>query len=389
MSIIEPIFLHSSWRTGGTALLQAFSGLAGVTTYMDPLNKSLIDVNTAINGDSSGWDSNHPKNLKYFASYIELYKNGSLPNYPNMQEFRFRNSEESFKSDLFLYLSNLIGYASKKGETSIIKFEQMEGHVSWLREKFPSAIQIGVIRDGNDQYLSWLEQTALGNESFFDSAKELIQGDPDFFKQNSEISLFSKQDLFQTYYNGIKRVRHELDFCVDIYRESLQEINEKIAQLQFKTTTSHTILQRGFANLSEIDERPNFEFKFKRLVDRTVLLTQQRDELTQQRDELTQQRDELTQQRDELTQQRDELTQQRDELTQQRDELTQQRDELAAKFDGAVAERDRITQALTAERDQIAADRDAANAQLEAVVNSRIWRFTKFYRESRLRRPKR
>jgi hypothetical protein len=105
--------------------------------------------------------------------------------------------------------------------------------------------------------------------------------------------------------------------------------------------------------------------------------------------EFTQKLDELTQQRDELTQQRDELTQQRDELTQQRDELTQQRDELIAELGAAVAERDRIAQALTSERDQIEADRDAANAKLEAVVNSRIWRFTKFYRESRLRRPKR
>jgi hypothetical protein len=97
---------------------------------------------------------------------------------------------------------------------------------------------------------------------------------------------------------------------------------------------------------------------------------------------------EFTSKLDELTQQRDELTQQRDELTQQRDELTQQRDELIIELGMSVAEQDQIAQALTSERDQIAADRDAANAQLEAVVNSRIWRFTKFYRESRLRRPK-
>ncbi len=90
-----------------------------------------------------------------------------------------------------------------------------------------------------------------------------------------------------------------------------------------------------------------------------------------------------------LLKQRDELTQQRDELTQQRDELTQQRDELTAELSKMVAERERITHALTSERDQIAVDRDSANTKLEAVVNSRIWRFTKFYRESGLRKPKR
>jgi FkbM family methyltransferase len=82
-----------------------------------------------------------------------------------------------------------------------------------------------------------------------------------------------------------------------------------------------------------------------------------------------------------------ELNQLRDALTQQCDELAQQCDELTAELGIAVAERGRITQALTLERDQIAADRDAVNAKLAAVVNSRIWRFTKFYRESRLRKP--
>ena len=41
-----------------------------------------------------------------------------------------------------------------------------------------------------------------------------------------------------------------------------------------------------------------------------------------------------------------------------------------------------------AERDKIAADRDSATAKLETVVNSRIWRFTKFYREARSHNPK-
>ncbi|CAN2173791.1 Sulfotransferase [Candidatus Nanopelagicaceae bacterium] len=62
-------------------------------------------------------------------------------------------------------------------------------------------------------------------------------------------------------------------------------------------------------------------------------------------------------------------TQQRDELTQQRDELTQQRDE------------------LTKQRDNLISERDAAAGALSAVVNSRIWRFTKLYRKLRSRKP--
>ena len=57
ISNIQPIFLHSSWRTGGTALRKAFSAAEGVTTYKDPLNKGLIDVNNAMKVDCSNRDS--------------------------------------------------------------------------------------------------------------------------------------------------------------------------------------------------------------------------------------------------------------------------------------------------------------------------------------------
>jgi hypothetical protein len=67
----------------------------------------------------------------------------------------------------------------------------------------------------------------------------------------------------------------------------------------------------------------------------------------------------------------------------ERDVETAQRDELTSELSTAVVERDLIIQALTSERDRIAAKRDAETAKLEAVVNSRIWKLSKFYREAR------
>ncbi len=132
---------------------------------------------------------------------------------------------------------------------------------------------------------------------------------------------------------------------------------------------------------------PNSPFYNPSLIDANLQEKELR--LTEVKAELSNSKRDLNLISDELNQLRDALTQERDALTQERDALTQERDELTTELGIAVAERERITHALTLERDQIAVDRDSANTKLEAVVNSRIWRFTKFYRESRLRKPKR
>ena len=98
------------------------------------------------------------------------------------------------------------------------------------------------------------------------------------------------------------------------------------------------------------------------LQEKELRLTEVTAELSNSKRDLNLISDELNQLRDALTQERDELTQQRDELTQQRDELTQQRDNLISEL-------------------------DAAAGALSAVVNSRIWRFTKLYRKLRSRKP--
>jgi hypothetical protein len=309
-----PIFLYTSWRTGGTALALALK--KDNLLFYDPLNPSLLQFQSAKDISSDSWSSNHPSGFNYFEEYVAPFSDGKLDYFPDLKNYKFRNSSETFQNELVGYLSRLLEHADSNNKTAVFKFEQLEGHVDVLKRKFPQAIHIALIRDLNDQYNSWSEQLALGNSYFFDVALNLIDGDPEFFKEKRRIDKPSHEEIFDIYQTNLLTLRSEFDATLDIYKDSKEKFIDNLPSEYFKK-----LFKKAFLNLEFLENQPTSIEKFARMRNRAFELTQQRDELTQQRDELTQQRDELTQQRDELIQQRDELTQQRDELIQQRDAL--------------------------------------------------------------------
>jgi hypothetical protein len=295
-----PIFLYSSWRTGGTAFALALK--KDNMLFIDPLNPGLMDFQSAQNATTEGWSSNHPPGFLYFEEYLPLMVDGKLDHFPNLNHYKFRNSPEMFRSQLIEYVAQLIEHAKCNKKSAIFKFEQLEGHVDLLRRNFPGAIHIGLIRNPLEQCDSWFEQLALGNSHFFDAAMSLIKGDPEFFEQSSSTQVLSNQEIFDVYYSKLLSVRVELDATLNLYEDSREDFISNLPSDYFKE-----IFTSAFRELEGLEKQPTSTVKYKRMKIRAIELTQQRDELTQQRDELTQQRDELTQQRDELTQQRDEL----------------------------------------------------------------------------------
>ena len=290
-----PIFLYTSWRTGGTALALALKDNPSNMLFLDPLNIALTSLKSAEEGNSDIWDSNHPPGFNYFEEYLPIFEGEKLHEFPNMSEFKFFHSSRNFQDQLVKYVGGLIDYARKTNKTPVFKFEQLEGHVKVLRDNFSTAIHVGLIRDPIDQVSSWYEQLALGNTGFFDSASSLLMGDPDFFGQFRPTLELSNQELFDVYHDGLVALRPSFDVIFNLYEDDVEEFISK-----FPSDQMREIFKLALERLANLEKPPSFERKFHRMRERAVLLTQQRDELTQQRDELTQQRDELTQQRDEI-----------------------------------------------------------------------------------------
>ena len=282
------IFLYTSYRTGGTALLSAFNADSTYLTFYDPLNGHLSRLESARDANSGNWNSNHPADIKYFENYLPLFEQGTMNLFPNLSEFRFRNSSVEFKDHLVQYLGALTDVALAQGKLPVFKLEQLEGHVNLLRENFPEALHVGLIRNPNDQFQSWLEQLVLGNSWFFDNALSLINRDADFFKPMPGLSEANPKDIFETFHSRLVTLRSELDFTYNLFEDSFGDLLGKITSNFYKD--KFTSVVKGF---NTVDQQISFEKKFNRMMDNSLKLTKERDELTKERDELTKERDEL------------------------------------------------------------------------------------------------
>jgi hypothetical protein len=283
---IGPIFIYSSFRTGGTAFLHSFNSVNNAFTLLDPFHQALKDNRNADLENSSNWPSNHPPNYRYFENFFTLGRDNWYSTIPDSKMFVYRNSSESYKQEVSRHLKVLVNLVNEKNLIPVFKFETMKGHASFLRKEFPTAIHIGVVRDPKDQYSSWLEQLSLGNGWFFDKARELIANDKEFFVSGKNYDEKANESVFETYYNALFSLRSELDVCIDLTSESQPLIQDKFTEIK---SISEKHLQAVKQALNGLPNRIDLKVKFQRLASRQIELTQQRDELTQQRDELTQQ----------------------------------------------------------------------------------------------------
>jgi len=275
------LFLYTSYRTGGTSFVSAFKGNPTNLVFVDPLNAALKGLESARLATSDIWKSNHPAKLRYFEEYLPLFGQGTMDLFPDYSEFRYRNSSAEFKNQLVKYIEALADSALIQGKLPVFKLEQLKGHVNLLRENFPEALHVGLVRDPEDQFQSWLEQFALGNTFFFDNAFDMIKKDAEFFKPNPGLSTSNLKDIFETFYAGLVTLRSELDFNHNLYEESFQDLLGKIKSNFYK---DKFILAE--AEFNKIEPRMPQEKKFIRMMDNSLELIQQRDQLIQQRDQL-------------------------------------------------------------------------------------------------------
>jgi adenylate kinase family enzyme len=285
---LSPIFLYSGWRTGGTALAVALKADKNNMIFYDPLNQALMDFEFASTASSDSWNSNHPTKFKYFDEYIPMFADGRLELFPDVREYKFRNSSVIFQDQLIKYLKRLVSVANENNKTPVFKFEQLEGHLDLLKSHFPSGIHIGLIRNRQAQLDSWLEQLALGSSGFFDAARKLVLDDPDFFTNGEILDKPTNEEVFEIYHSRLRSLGSDFDMTINLSEDNRDEFLTKIV-----SSSTHKIIASAFEQLDKLEKPPTFEKKFIRMRARCLELTQQRDELTQQRDELTQQRDEI------------------------------------------------------------------------------------------------
>ena len=168
-----PIFLQTGFRSCGTWFWSRFRALPQTVGYCEPLNELLEEITPEmIEGLSPAVSNlNHPsREAPYFAEFAPLLNEGGVGIRGYRKAFGIHSyfgGPESFGDELAAYLDRLLRHAAERGKQPVVKFTRGLGRAAWLREAFPDAKQVLLVRPPLAQFSSgWELARRRGNFTF-------------------------------------------------------------------------------------------------------------------------------------------------------------------------------------------------------------------------------
>jgi hypothetical protein len=156
----QAIFLHTSWRSGGTWLWSRCRASSRVCGFYEPLHEQAARFRrrTVSSIRPGSWRSNHSETAPYFEEYRSLIhpRGRGVPGY--REEFAFDNffraPHDPTDPALETYLASLLASPQAYGKLPVLKFCRSLGRVGWLENLFPQALHLVVLRDPLAQFAS-------------------------------------------------------------------------------------------------------------------------------------------------------------------------------------------------------------------------------------------
>jgi hypothetical protein len=153
------LFLHTSWRSGGTWLWSRCREQARVRAFYEPLHEQMADLRLSDIGTlrPQSWHSNHSDTPPYFEEYRGLLRTTGR----GVDGFRRRFALNNFfmspmeeDAALAAYVDGLVQSAAGAGCRAVLKFCRSMGRVGWFEQHFPDAVHAVVMRDPVSQWRS-------------------------------------------------------------------------------------------------------------------------------------------------------------------------------------------------------------------------------------------
>jgi hypothetical protein len=149
--------------------------------FYEPLNEALA---TATLRDIAAMrpganDSRHPDPERpYFEEFAPLIptRGRGVAGFPaGLSYDHFLAGPQTSLPGLARYLDSLVQYAHANGKTPVMKYCRTLGRIAWMREHFPNARHIAVVRSPWGQWLSgWRIYKASGNAYFITKPLEIL-----------------------------------------------------------------------------------------------------------------------------------------------------------------------------------------------------------------------
>ncbi len=144
------IFVTGRFRSGSTALWNAFRNLNHVTAYYEPFNERRF-FDQHVRG--SGVDETHVGVADYAAEYDAIQGLDQLYN-EDWTRHDLYMDEEYWNPDMARFIEMLV--ENSRGRP-VLQFNRIDFRLPWIRNEFPNATVVHLWRDPRDQWCSTLQ----------------------------------------------------------------------------------------------------------------------------------------------------------------------------------------------------------------------------------------
>jgi len=183
----QPIFVHSSWRTGSTWFWSKFRQLPSTLAFYEPFAMLLNTVvrTDAVQFDSRSWASGHFDTDPYCLEYVPLIRgSGGVRLFSEPIPYEWFIPEGGLAGKLRpveqRYLGFLLREAEIRGRTPILGFCRSLGRISAIKRAF-GGLNIFLIRNLWSQWTSYVEFRRRGEPFFYETVPLLVNRRDDPF----------------------------------------------------------------------------------------------------------------------------------------------------------------------------------------------------------------
>lgn len=168
---LEPIFIHSSFRTGSTWLWSKFRENNNTYCYYEVFNEILSDIDIeTIQMSSSTWNSHHPPGPPYFTEFSPLLRGNGISGFDRdmaTADFFLKASGDSYRvAKTRDYLLSIVNLAQSNNRVPVLSCTRSIGRIAMIREIIGGS-HILLKRKLFNQWLSYSNQSLNGNHFFF------------------------------------------------------------------------------------------------------------------------------------------------------------------------------------------------------------------------------
>lgn len=206
--IMNPIFLHSSFRTGSTWLWSKFRENSECYCYYEVFNEILQDINfKTILQSASTWNSHHPAGAPYFSEFSPLLKKvKGIEGFDHEMAFSDFFLELNGDSDRIdktdAYLTSLVNLAKQNGRVPVLSCTRSIARVQMIKSQI-GGTHILIKRGLLNQWFSYSNQSLNCNSYFFNTViktvnsknnDDFILNIRDFLNENISEEFISRDD---------------------------------------------------------------------------------------------------------------------------------------------------------------------------------------------------